>query len=398
MKKILFLTHLFPYPPNDGGRIVTFNTLKGLVKYGHDVTLCSFIGSNEKIHENLLSIVSKVHVVKIDYNNSISGLIKNLFSPLPYNMYKYVNKEMEKLIRSLLVKENFDIIYIDHLHMAYYIKKFRRVLPTIKKVLREHNVESQIMFRVYKNEKNIFKKYFFWYQYLKLYNYEKNIINLFDKIYMITEEDKDLILSMNSSHENIYCLPAGVDTNKYYPMEIKMYDRPTILFLGTMSWLPNIDAVDWFLKEMFDEIVKKIPNILFLIVGKNPPQYITELAEKNDNIIVTGFVDDERPYIASADLVIVPLRIGGGMRIKILNTLAMRKTVISTKIGAEGIKLSESDIVIANTRQEFIDSIVNLIHDQKLNQLYASNGYNTIIENYSNDKILFKHAQELDNL
>jgi len=398
-KKILFLTHLYPLPPNDGGKIVTFNTLKELVNFGHEIVLFSFY-SKEKddIENNHFNFKIEKYLFPVEYNNSYSGIIKNFFSNYPYNMEKYINIDMEKKILKYLDEEEVDLIYIDHLHMSYYGEKIKEKFPQKTLVLRQHNVESQIMKRASENSGNLIMKVFLKYQYRKLYKYEKNTVKFYDECFMITQEDLDLLKSMNK-YARLSVLPAGVDLEKYKPINKKLVNRPTITFLGSMSWLPNIDGVTWFSEEILPDLIQEIPNLIFYIVGKNPPESIKKIQTKYpNNVIVTGFVDDERPYIASSDVFIVPLRIGGGMRIKILNALAMKKVIVSTKIGAEGIALSENSIFIANESDQFGETIKRILTNPKLSKIYEENGYQDVISKYSSKVILSQHALVLNNM
>jgi polysaccharide biosynthesis protein PslH len=394
LKNILFLTHLFPYPPDDGGRIVTFNTIKELKKYGHNIYLCCF--SEEDNTKLPLDIYYSI--VPFSYKNSYFALLKNLFEHMPYNMKKYISSIMEKEVEKILSKFKIDIVYIDHLHMAYYAKLVKQRYPNIKLILRQHNVESTIFERAFLEESNPLKKAYLYLQYKKLYRYESYITNLFKKIYTITEEDKVRLMKMNKA-VSIKNLPAGVDTEKYYPMGNPKNDDPTILFLGTMSWLPNINGVEWFIKDIFPTIIKHYPNLKFYIVGKNPPQKLNKYQkEYHNNIIITGYVEDERPFIAKSDAFIVPLKIGGGMRIKILNALAMKKTIITTSVGVEGIHLSKGSLLIADKPNDFAQLIIKVLNDKQFSEEISTTGLKEVKQKYSNESILFSHAAEIENI
>ncbi|PNE05756.1 glycosyltransferase family 4 protein [Priestia megaterium] len=395
MKNILFLTHLYPYPPDDGGRIVTFNTLNELNKYGHNIYLCTFAEKNEELNE--LPIDVECSVIPFNYENNYSKLLKNIYQKEPFNMKKYINIDMERAIKHILEKNKIDIVYIDHLHMAYYAKFINELNSDVKFVLRQHNVESTIFERAVKEENNFAKKMYLKLQHKKLYKYESEIVSLFEKIYTITEEDKKRLYSMNSKVE-ITNLPAGVDVSKYFPMENENEtDYPTLVFLGTMSWLPNINGIEWFLDEVFPGVLKVHPNTKLYIVGKNPPEKIYRYQKQYaENIVITGYVEDERDYVVLADAFIVPLRIGGGMRIKILNALAMRKPVVTTTIGVEGINLGDNSLLVADSSEEFLNATLKLIQDKPLSKRISTNGWKDVTEKYTNESILYHHAKELE--
>ncbi|ALS20720.1 glycosyltransferase [Paenibacillus naphthalenovorans] len=396
MKNILFLTHLYPYPPNDGGKIVSFNTLKHLAEYGHHITVCTFY-SKEKDDLSTFPLEMQVYGVPVDYANTLGGGMKNLISPLSYNMEKYVNRQMRELVFSLLSALNIDIVYVDHLHMAYYGRLIKQTYPHLIVVLRQHNVESLIMKRVAEEERNPIKKLYFQMQYAKLNAYESSICADFDECIMITQEDLNLMEKMNH-RVRLSLLPAGVDMNKYVPLDYRQNEWPTITFLGSLAWMPNIQGVTWFMENVFPSLLRQVPNIQFYIVGKNPPESIVKYeSQYPKNVHVTGFVEDERPYIAASDVFVVPLKIGGGMRIKILNALAMKKPVVTTSIGAEGIHLKEGSFEVADSSADMEKTILKLLNNKDLAGQMGELGYQEVQAHYSNQLILEKHAANLDH-
>jgi polysaccharide biosynthesis protein PslH len=401
LKKILYLTHIFPYPPNEGGRIATYNLLKELSNYGHKITLCSFISSEElsnKFHEKLDVNLHQMELIKKDYSNPISKIIKNLFSDKAYTTEKYIDNKYTNKILQIVEKQNIDIVYCDHLHTAYYGQLLSQRFPKLTIVLREHNVESQILNRAADTEKNLFKKLFLSLQATKLKKYEVNIINTINKVFMISEDDRNY-MSKLTSNKNLSILQAGVDTTRYFPVEYGENEKLNLLFLGTMSWLPNIEGVIWFLDNVFPEIIRLNPNTVFYIAGKNPPEKLQEYKKKfGEKIEITGFVEDEREYINRADVFLVPLRIGSGIRIKILIALAMRKIIITTKIGIEGINIHKDSAFIADNENEFINSFKQIIDNRYEAEKKAKLGYEEIMGKYSNEVIYHKHAEELDDL
>jgi polysaccharide biosynthesis protein PslH len=198
-------------------------------------------------------------------------------------------------------------------------------------------------------------------------------------------------------------LQAGVDTNRYFP-DLKKVKKQTqeknkLLFLGTMSWLPNIEGVSWFLDKVFPKILEKYPQTIFYVVGKNPPEKILNYKLIfPDNLVVTGFVEDEREYIREADVFLVPLRIGSGIRIKILIALAMKKPVVTTSIGIEGINIDRNSIYLANSPDEFIQSIQDILDNKEKAAAKAELGYREVINKYSNKVIYSQHAADLDEI
>ena len=166
-----------------------------------------------------------------------------------------------------------------------------------------------------------------------------------------------------------------------------------------MSWLPNVNGVEWFIKDIFPKVLAKYPNLKFYIVGKNPPEKIYKYQNMyKENLIITGYVDDERPYIAKADAFIVPLKIGGGMRIKILNALAMKTAIVTTTVGVEGISLGKESILIADSEEQFSSAILDILGDKQFSTETALNGLYEVKQKYSNESILKAHARNLENI
>jgi polysaccharide biosynthesis protein PslH len=394
MKKILFLTHIYPYPPNDGGKIVTYNTLKAFENHGFELTILTFISEQDKVDG--FPIECDLNCIPINYSNSKMKALINLFSKYPFNMVKYMKKNMIKLLYSKLSENDYDLVYLDHLHMAYYGSLIKKKFPNVKIVLRQHNIESLLMKRYYEGQENWLIKKYFKFQYNKLYKFESEIMDNFDECFLITEEDYNLMKEMNSSIK-ISVLPAGVDIDKYYPINIKLEKRPTITFLGSLSWIPNIDGVSWFAKDVFPNVLKEIPDLLFYIVGKNPNKAILDLQKQYpENIKVTGFVEDERQYISTSDVFVVPLKIGGGMRIKILNALAMKRVIVTTSIGAEGINIDKNSFLLADTSKDFIENVLYVLKNKKIADNIAFIGYSEIISKYGNEVILKQHVKYLE--
>ncbi|MBU7594462.1 glycosyltransferase [Metabacillus halosaccharovorans] len=387
MSNILFLTHIYPFPPNDGGRIVTYNTLRILEEKQHKVFLVSFIDKDKEKQVDLKNI--KQYLVNKNYSNRKLSLIKNLFEKIPFTMKKYFDGDVENKISTILKKEKIDVVILDHLHMAIYAKFIKSINHNIHVYLRQHNIESIIMKRAHEKESNLFKKTYLKMQYKKLYKFESEICEIMDQILVITEEDKETLKSMNPTLKKIQTVKAGVDLEKYKPFSYKKEDNGyKLVFLGAMNWLPNENGTIWFTENVFPELIKNIPKIKFYIVGKNPSEKVRLLEKRYpENIVVTGYVEDEREYIAMADVFIVPLLIGGGMRLKILNALAMKKAVVTTSIGAEGINLSNS-YYIADSPQEFLSAIKRMLLDKSFRSNLEENGYKEVVENYSFESVL----------
>ncbi|HER24651.1 MAG TPA: glycosyltransferase [Candidatus Atribacteria bacterium] len=379
--KILQITSRLPYPPIDGGSIEIYNNIKYLALRGHDITLISLVNKRKKVSE--LKKYCELITIKKNTGNHFLGYFLNIFIDTPYTISKYHSNKVKKEIRELLKKDNFDIIILNQLHTAYY-GNFIKKEYNLPIVLREQNTENIIMKRFYKNQNNIFIKFYAYLQYKKLYKYESKICEIFDRCFMITKIDEKTIKDMNSNVKT-NVVPAGVDISYFYPLKFKE-EEFSLVSVASMNWLPNVEAIEWFCKEVQPLIKKEIQKVKLYIVGINPPNNIKSLA--NNNVIVTGFVEDVRKYLAKGQVFIVPLKTGSGMRIKILNALAMGKAIVSTSIGCEGIDVVDGkNIYIADNKEEFAEKVVFLLNNKDERDRIGKEGLKLVKEKYQWEKI-----------
>jgi len=378
--KILQITTRLPYPPTDGGKIATYNIIKYLALRGHSITLICFNSENKNYPE--LEKYCRLIIIEKNLETTYPGLFLNLFSNIPYSILKYYSPIAKKIIYNLLKKNKYDIVHLDHLHTTYY-GNFIKKEYNLPIVLREHNIENIIMKRFYKNQKNIFIKFYAYLQWKKLYKYEGKICEIFNRCLMITKNDEEVMKKMNSNIMTSV-IPAGVDISYFYPINIE--EEYSLISVASMDWLPNVEAIEWFYKEILPLIEKKVQKVKLYIVGINPPNKIKSFA--NNNVIVTGFVKDVRKYIAKGQVFIVPLKIGSGMRIKILNALAMGKAVVSTSIGCEGIDVVDGkNIYIADKKKEFAKKVIFLLNNKNERDRIGKEGLKLVKEKYQWEKI-----------
>jgi len=379
--KIFQISTRAPYPPLNGGEIVAYNTIKYLSMRGHDIILISITDKKKKIPE--MEKYCRWIPIQKHTGSTIIGLLSNLFSKKPYTISKYHSNEAKRIILEILKKVNVDLVHLDGLHVAYYgaFIKQKLGLPII---LREHNVETKIMERFYKNQHNPFIKLYAYFQYKKLYNYEAKISEIFDRCFMITKKDEKLIKQMNPKAKTAV-ITSGVDTSYFSPIEIE--EEPySIISVGSMDWMPNVESILWFHNKILPQVKEKIPQAKLYVIGKAPPNCIRKL--KNEDIIVTGFVEDVRNYIAKCQVFIVPLRTGSGMRIKILVALAMRKAIISTSVGCEGIEVTDGkNIHIADTPEDFAQKIVKLLNNKEERRNIGKEGLKLVKDKYQWERI-----------
>ncbi len=395
-KNILFLTTRFPYPPDDGGKIDTLTNIKILAK-NYNVYLF-YIGNKDKKEKELEkhTKLQGLNSYSRDVKNNLIGIFINLFCKIPYTISKYHDYKIYKKIEEIIKEKNIDIVFIDHLHMAFYGVLIKEKYPKIKLILREHNTEFIFWKRVFKEERNILNKLMFWWQSLKMLNYEKEITNIFDRCFMISPTDQ-FNLKKVTPNVKTEVIPTAIVIQDYKLPQVVGIIPYSILFIGSFSWLPNLQGLLWFLREIWSEIRETFPKAKLFIVGKNPSKEISEY--QNNDVIVTGYVNDVKPWIAKAEIFLVPLFSGGGIRIKILEAMAIGKPIVSTSIGAEGINvINMKNIIISDNKENFIKSIKLLFCNKKIRDNLSKNSRKLIEEKYSFEVIEKEINHIIENL
>jgi sugar transferase (PEP-CTERM/EpsH1 system associated) len=401
--KILWLKSDFLYPADTGGKIRSYNILRQLAG-DHEVSylcLTDETPSPEAI-DHLGSFCKRVDYIPFKPERKFSpefylAILRNLFSSRPYVINKYKNSRIVEEIKKRVASGKVDVLLCDFLEMSVNLADIRGV----PMVLFQHNVETEIWRRHFETNENPLKKGYLYIDYRRFYKYEKMACGWFDDVLVVSEADGGL-LRENYDVKHTTIIPTGVDT-EYFKPNPGLMEPKSIAFVGSMDWLPNQDAVEYFVGEIYPKIKTKVTDVRFCIVGRRPPEKIMNLAKLDSSVTVTGTVDDIRPYVDKARVYIVPIRIGGGTRIKIYEALAQKKAIISTAIGAEGLPLVDGKhIIIADDPERFADAVIRLLNDDDdLGMRISENGYSLVKEKYSWEKVAgsFSRAlQEVVNL
>ena len=372
--KILQLCNKAPYPSNDGSSIAISTLAEGLADNGVELHLLPI---NTKKHfkpeENISSNFKQKTNYQSVYRNadtSILGAFFNLFSSQSYFVSRFFFKEYEELLIQKLQNHIFDIVQLEGVFMATYIPTIRRYSKA-KIVLRSHNVEHQIWERHLANEKTSLKKIYLSLQNSRLKSFEIKAFKHVDAIVTITDEDKKTITSICPDKPTHTCL-TGINLDTYKHEVVPKY--PNALFhFASMDWMPNIEAVDWLLKEVWSDVLKQQPEAKLVLAGRGMPERFKKITSKNITII--DDVKDSSEFYKSHDIMLVPLWSGSGLRIKLVEGLAYGKAIITTSIGAEGIPYSSGkDLLIADSSQEFTKAIIALLNNpsQKQNLQFSA--------------------------
>jgi sugar transferase (PEP-CTERM/EpsH1 system associated) len=278
------------------------------------------------------------------------------FSRFPYFLQKYRVPALRAEVERLAAGGKFDVVLCDFLQTAAAVMD----LPLGPRVIFEHNVEYVIRKRHWERETQPVKKWLLDGEWRKALAIEGEVCRTFDHVIAVSEEDRKTI-ERDFGVTHVSDLPTGVDLDYFQPRSEP--ERPgNLVFVGSMDWHPNEDGIFWFVRDVFPRIRERMPQASLTVVGRNPSTRLRELAGQNGAIEITGTVPDVRPYLARAEVVVVPLRIGGGTRIKIFEAMSMAKAVVSTTLGAEGLPLVKgSEILLADSAEEFATDVAQLL-------------------------------------
>jgi sugar transferase (PEP-CTERM/EpsH1 system associated) len=353
-------------PLDTGGKIRSFNLFKQLAQRCKLDLFTFYAKHNSDAHAELDRYCHRVYCMPLEIaeKNSVGDLghyLINLLSLRPYSMAKYCRPEVSLRLRRLLSEQSYDVILCDFLLTAAVIP-WENKTP---KVLFTHNVEAQIWERHYKVSRNPVWKAVSWREFRTLDRFEKSSVQQADHVLTVSETDRD-IFARTIQPEKMTVIPTGVDLDYFQPGKAEEEQPSSMVFTGSMDWTPNEDAIFYFADQVFPRILTEVPEAQLWVVGRNPGGKLQALAAANSRIKITGTVDDIRPYIRRSNVYVVPLRIGGGTRIKIFEAMASGKAVVSTTIGAEGLPIRHGrDLILADEPAEFARSVVSLIRNPK---------------------------------
>ncbi len=387
--RILWLKTELLHPIDKGGKIRTYQMLKELKKNHHITYLTLDDGSAEsdaleKSSEYAHETVTIPHRTAAKFSAKFYyELANNLTSKLPYFMQKYVSKAMLEEVKKRAKRESFDVVVCDFLMPAVNMPE-KLEIPT---VLFQHNVEAMIWRRHFEVQKNPLKKAYLKDQWRKSFEYERTVCRNFDFVVAVSKEDADT-MRREYGIENVADVPTGVDTQFYQPNSTAEKDEHNLIFTGSMDWLPNEDAIRWFTEEVLPVIKRKIPQVSLTVVGRNPFPSLVELSKKDSSVVVTGRVPDVRPFMEKASAYVVPIRIGGGTRLKIYEAMAMELPMVSTTIGAEGLPVRDGEeILLRDAPDEFAGAVVRLLTDKESAQRIGGRAAQTVREKFGWQKV-----------
>ena len=381
--RVLVVDEELPFPLNSGKRIRTFNLLKHLASRHEIVFVCRQHEGTEGPHPQpfvdmgIQTIVVPHLIRKKSGPKFYLALIANLFSKFPYSASSHYSRRLMDAIKDLMSKSTFDLVVCEWTPYAINL----RGCLSVPSVVVAHNVESEIWRRSFEVESHRLKRAYIYIQWKKMEQFERHALPRFTRIIALSDQDKTII-SEWLSPERISLVSNGVDVNYFCTSGLSKKPH-SIVFTGALDWHPTVDSILYFLDEIWPLVLKAFPDTSFTVVGRRPMAALKERVAYSDGVILTGTVDDVRPYIDESSVYVAPLRIGSGSRLKILEALAMGKAVVSTTIGAEGLEVvPEEHLLIADNAQSFATAIGRFFQDPKLCESLGNAGRALVEKKY----------------
>jgi sugar transferase (PEP-CTERM/EpsH1 system associated) len=363
--KILFLCPQPLWPVNTGARLRNFHLANALCAHA-EVTILQAINPADppppQRHSSFQNVLSAARGKSYTPWNVLRGIK----GPIPVTVLNYVSKEIDRVLTETLQSTAYNAVQIESIHMAPYLETILGHNHTTKVVLDWHNVESELIQQYANSTSNPAKTFIAARTSKLLYRMEESALKTFSAHTVVSELERDKLLKRAPSAQ-VHVIANGVDTAAFArPIAFTVEpSRQTLLFVGSMDYHANAEAVIWFCREIWPQLAAEFKNLDFKIVGRNPPPAVQALA--SPRIVVTGTVDDVRPHYHEAFAVLVPLRVGGGTRLKILEAMAAGVPVISTRLGAEGIAAEDQkEIFLADTPADMSAAIQSLLTNPDL--------------------------------
>jgi glycosyltransferase involved in cell wall biosynthesis len=373
--KILWLSHLIPYPPKGGVLQRSYQLVTELSRK-HEVDLLAF-NQRELIaplfknydeglaeaNKVLLEMCRTVRFINMECDNTRYGkpllALRSMFSHDPYTINWCKSHDYSIAARKLANENTYDLVHFDTISLLPYFSLF----PDTPRVLDHHNIESQVLLRRAKIEKNVIKKWYYLQEGYRLQQVEKRFCPKFDLNITCSTTDSERLAEIAPGAKSTD-IPNGVDVDYFTPRKTTTIPK-RLIFVGSLGWYPNADAVTFIAQKLWGDLSDAIPGISIDIIGSNPPPAALEAAQRFPGFFVHGFVDDIRPFLDRAELYLCPIRDGGGTKLKLLDAFSMGKTVVAHPVACEGIDaVPDKHVVLATSPKEFIEKIGYLLNNK----------------------------------
>ena len=390
--QVLWLTQVLPHPPDSGPKVRAWHLLETVARE-HQVTLLSFVrGDQSRDVQRLRTLCAEVATVPIDRGGprELLHLARSWGTGRPYLMVRDDQAAMRGLVEQLVAGRRFDVVHADQLNMAQYAVGVDASL----RVLDAHNASWLLYRRLQRILPHGPRRLALAREWRLLREYEARLGARFDAVLAVSREDEDALRRAGVPSALMTVVPIALDVQAIRPVR-RDESANRILHVGTMYWPPNIDAVQWFVSEVYARIRSRRPDIAFDVVGTKPPGRITRLHLSGDSIHVAGYVADLTPFFERAGVFVVPLRAGAGMRVKILEAMARGVPVVTTRLGCEGIEVEhDRHVLLADSAAEFADATLRILNDRDVGRRLAENGRH-LVETRHDYRLVYRSVLDL---
>ena len=384
--KILLLCNKSPYPAFEGGPMAMNSIVTGLLNAGHQVKIMAvnskkFNVTPEDIPEDYKQKTG-IELIDVDLRVRPFQAFKNLFTNKSYHVERFISKDFNNRLIEVLKEDIYDVVQLETLFMAPYIDTIRKYTKA-RIVLRAHNVEHLIWERIAKGTRFFLKRAYIKHLARTLKNYELSVISKVDGIAAITRKDAAFFRK--------YCAASTIDIPYgVYPDEFKpsyaVEGKPSFYHIGSMNWMPNVEGIRWFIENCMNAVTAKVPDFVFHLAGRHMPEWLKTM--ENEHVDVVGEVPDAKAFVADHNVAIVPLLSGSGIRIKIIESMALGKTVITTMVGAEGILYTENvNIIIADNKAQIAEAIRRINENPAMAEEIGKAARKLVEDVYDNRKL-----------
>ena len=374
--RILFLMPQVPFPPHQGTTIRNFNLLAQLAER-HVIDLLCFAGPAGKTEQvgPLNQLCNDVRLVPAPQRSVWKRVQSLVVTSLPDMALRLGSPVFESMLADVVQNGMYDIVQVEGIEMGPYLLWLRRWIDALPRpenrpriVFEDHNAEYVLQQRAYETDRHHVRRWvgaaYSWIQWHRLRQYETAVCRSADAVVAVSDADAAALESLVPGLSPVV-VPNGVDLLRYDPARVDALPlgSKVLLFTGKMDFRPNVDGVLWFCDEVWPQIRQRIPDAHFFIVGMDPHPRLDRLCGL-PGVTLTGYVDDVLPYFAAAAVYVVPLRVGGGTRLKVLEAMAMGLPIVSTRLGSEGLGLeSGQEAMLADTPADFAAAVVELLQE-----------------------------------
>jgi glycosyltransferase involved in cell wall biosynthesis len=385
--KILILSSKVPFPPNDGGAIATLSIAEGLADNANDISMLCMNTSKHPFDVMKIPKIlkEKIKFYSVDHDTKIrffGALLNLLFSKEPYNATRFKSKKFKRKLIEILQDQKPEIIQMEGPNLGYYLETIREH-SNAKVSLRAHNVENEIWQRKALNSSNPFLRFYYTILSARIRKLEKKIMDNSDFLISISDRDRKQLIQL--SNISSLTIPTGLNPFRYpTPKEPEF---PTLFYIGALDWMPNQEAILWFIEEVFIKLAQQLKNLKLNIAGRNAPEWLVNKFKEYQSlgVVFHGEVNNAYVFMNRYAIFVSPLLTGSGIRIKILEGMMMRRAVVASSIAAEGIPVSDrKNILIADSAEEMTNILFDLCNDKEKYLEIANNSRIFVLEKFNN--------------